>query len=161
MWFYATHPGRLLAVLARGARLARHIHPLGQGNFTADSGRPPRARSQSFAHWSRFRSSWPREPWFLLGLFAAGLGGAIAQVVRAGSRVHRQLAGLSLLLVLMAAGQYLVKFVGNGLLDTVKQLFLFNVLTDLCLVAGVLWVAHGVGTFVGYRWTPAPRGAEA
>ncbi len=161
VWFYATHPSRLLAVLARGALLARHIHPPGQGNFTADSGRPPRARSRDHAHWSRFRSSWPREPWFLLGLCVAGFAGGIAQVVRARTRVQRELAGLFLLLVVMAAGQYLVKFIGNGLLDTVKQLFLFNVLVDLCLVAGVLWTAHALSAAVGCRRTQAATGAEA
>jgi hypothetical protein len=160
VWFYATHPTRLLAVLARGARLAGHIHPPGHGNFAADSGRPPRARSQDFARWSRFRSSWPSEPWFLLALFAAALGAGLAHLVRAGTRVHRELTGLFLLGILMAAGQYLVKFIGNGLLDTVKQLFLFNVLIDLCLIAGILWAVHTMVAFVGRRQTTGATRAE-
>jgi hypothetical protein len=76
--------------------------------------------------------------------------------MRARTPVHRRLTALFLLLVLMAAAQYLIKFLGNGLLDVEKQLFLFNVLIDLCLIAGMLWVASGLASWL----QGAPRRAR-
>jgi hypothetical protein len=139
--FYAARPDRLIQILRRGAALAPLLQPPGYGNFTADSGKPPRARSTRFAWWSRTRATLPRAPALPAAAFGIAVAGGIWRWRRGRDALARGAAGCFLLVTLMAAAQYVVKFVGAGFSDTIKHLFLFNVLVDLTVVGALVWIA--------------------
>ncbi len=65
VWFYFTHPQRMLAVADKQAPSALLLRPPGYGNFTKASGYPPQAISQRFALWSELRARIPGRTWVL------------------------------------------------------------------------------------------------
>jgi len=155
--FYATHPNRLVLTARRLARHAFLTRPERHGNFLKESGYPPRAQSHRFAAWSDFKARWPRDLRFLVGVFVLLLGTGVAARWRSASVTSGLLSELLIILGLMAAVQYVAKFMGNGLLDTVKQLHLFNILIDTCFVFVVLWVVN----LLGNAFPASARGPQA
>jgi hypothetical protein len=140
--FYVTHPGRLLRAAARQARYAFLTRPPGHGNFLKGSGYPPRARSQRFALWSNLKARCPANLGFLVGFFVVQLGAGVVVLRRSASVTSRLLAELFVVLGLMAAVQYVTKFMGDGHLDIGRQLHLFNVLIDVCIIFAALWTVN-------------------
>ena len=138
VWYYVRQPVKLLnyirAVLPRGASLRAE----GVGNFERSAGYPPFARSRSFAIWSRFRehylSGWSSG--VLIGLVLSVFGaGWIA--IRSGDVQARLLAECYAVLALMAVVVFFTTILGDAH-DLVKHLHLYNLLTDVCLVFGLM-----------------------
>jgi hypothetical protein len=157
-WYYVTHPRRMVEVMRTLSRTAFSIRPEGLGNFTQDSGYPPGAQSRAFALWSTVKARWPGTLGFLAGLLAALFAGAVWAWARASDPSRRLLAELFVVLLLTAVMQYGVKFLGNGLVDNVKQLFLFNVLLDVSIVFAAAAVIGAVLARIGFALdTPSRR----
>lgn len=140
--FYLTHPGRLLLVATRQAGNAFLTRPRRLGNFLKESGFPPRAQSRQFAVWSDLKARCPVKPGVLVGFFVAQLGAGLVLLKRSAGGTPRLLTELFVTLGLMAGVQYVTKFMGDGQLDTGRQLHLFNVLFDVCLIFAVLWTVN-------------------
>jgi hypothetical protein len=139
VWFYLTHPRRMLAVADEIAPGAFLLRPPGYGNFPKASGYPPQATSRRFAYWSSLRARVPGRLWILgsalIGILIAGA----RALIRPARSTERLLWGLFALIGLSAAAQFVVKFAGNGLMDNVKLLYLFNASVDLGVTFVVAW----------------------
>jgi len=148
--FYLRHPQRLVSIADTCAESAFIMRDHRLGNHTEASGFGPAAQAPSLTGWSNL-VSWllPGTLWFLVLLAVAWL----ALMVRAWHR-HRELALLGLALLVMAGYSFAVAVITEGLMDTVKHLFLFQVLVETGLVAGVACFALKVE-----RWTA--RGTRA
>src|SRR5262249_60947691 len=95
-------------------------------------------------------------------------GGALGPAPAAGA--PRQLRGtrfalapaLWAALLAMSALQFGIATLGDGGLERVKQLFLFNALMDVCLVGGGLWAGSRLWTWCrsSGRLAPAHAGAR-
>jgi hypothetical protein len=161
--FYAAHPARLLDLLERAADDAFVMRPAYLGNYERSSGMPPRAQASAWSAWSTLRGALlPRSLWFLIACWA--LGAALA------ADAHRQLRGTRFALVpalwaallAMSVLQFGITTLGDGGLERVKQLFLFNTLMDVCLVGGGLWLGSRLWTWCrsSGRLAPAHAGAR-
>lgn len=142
VWFYITRPGAIVRAARLQARDALLTRPPCCGNFPKESGYRPRAQSRAFAVWSDLRTRWHVSLGILVSLFISQLGAGVVAVRRSASLTSRLLSELFIILGLMAVVQYVTKFVGDGLLDTGRQLHLFNVLIDTSFIIVVLWVVN-------------------
>ena len=66
---------------------------------------------------------------------------------------HNITAAIRLLWGVMFIGllQFPMPFVGNGMADTAKQLFLFNFVFDIMLVVSIYWCFHKVIDFCSLK----------
>ena len=139
--FYATHPSRSVGMLNRAAGQTFSLRPENLGNFEEASGASPGSKSQSFAIWSSVRESFPSKS--LAGLVATFSLATLA-VVRVRRRCDtlqgRILAELFLLLLVMAAVDFMVVCVAGGALDVVKHLFAFNLLVDMLVIMAAAYL---------------------
>jgi hypothetical protein len=140
--FYVRHPDRLGAVAAACARDAFVWREPRLGNYTRESGRPGSAHAPSYTGWSPFEDrAFPKRLWFLVVFFAV-FGGVAAWELRRGlDTAAGRTAALCLTVAAMAVLAFLVVVVAGGVENVVIHLFLFQVLFDVCLFAGLAWVA--------------------
>jgi len=142
--FYLRHPGRFLGLCAVCARHAFTWREPLIGNFTRNSGRPPRALSRAFAGWSGLENRvLPKSIWFLAAVLSLVLAFS-ARVCRRNGLSSRE-GGTALVvatIAVMAILAFLVCVAAEGPKDLVKHLYLFQVLFDACLLA---LLAHGAG----------------
>jgi hypothetical protein len=86
----------------------------------------------------------------VLLFFLGNLAAAAFLYLRKATAPHHLLGLLAFAaLNLMALGAFLICAVGDGTLDTVRQLYAFNAMTDLCLIAE----AVGLVEVVRRRWS--------
>jgi hypothetical protein len=140
--FYATHPGRLWALIARRSSSAFTL-VTGYGNFERSAGFAQHTQSGAFRGWSDFKK-WllPGTPWMLAVLLGGTIAGGLALWRRAGRSTARRLgAAAFVVLGLMAVNAFLICAIGDNL-DSIRQLYAFNAMTDLCLVAGGVFVVE-------------------
>lgn len=144
--FYVTRPTRLVRVLDRSARKALLLRPDYWGrplsNFERESGQQPNAQSQAFEVWSLLHARvYPRRLTWLA--VAAGVYLAAFVVVRRkrADREARLEADLVALMLAMAVIEFGVVAMAAGTIDTIKHMFLVNVLTDASLLAAAAWAA--------------------
>jgi len=158
VWFYITRPGALLRVAGLQARDALLMRPPCCGNFLKESGYHPRAHSRAFAIWSNLRARWHVGLCTLVVFLILQLCAGLVALKRSANATSRLLAELFILLGVMAAVQYVAKFMGDGLLDTGRQLHLFNLLIDTCFLFAALWAANRFrGMLLAYVKWPTPR----
>ncbi len=144
VWFYLTHPQRMLAMMDKVAPSAFLLRPPGYGNFTKASGYAPQIISTRFALWSGLRARIPGRTWILGSVLTIMLMVGARAIARSTNATDRLLFVLFELFGLSAAGQFTVKFAGNGLMDNVKLLFLFNALADLSVIFAVAWAIESL-----------------
>jgi hypothetical protein len=140
--FYAAHPRRLAARLARAAPGGVRLRPGALGNFERDApGWTPNRTSDRFALWSRVR-------WRLAPVAAAWLtlllgGSAIAAAAgwRFAGPLGRRAREAILVLVAMAAVEFAVCVLADSLESVHRHLFTFHALCDLLLAADAAWIA--------------------
>jgi hypothetical protein len=144
---YLRHPERLLDLASRGARSAFSLRPDGLGNFEKAAGFEPRALSHAFDVWSGFKAQVvPGSLAFLLAFLGLNLVLAVVCMRRAWRPrppVHR-FPEVLLLLVIMSAMAFGTAVIGEGELDIVKHMFLFNVITDLIFVLDIAVLGEGI-----------------
>jgi hypothetical protein len=133
--FELRHPAHLARMARVAAAEAFRFRPSNLGTFAREAGRPPGARTASFAHWSAVKGALARGGAPLFGAFF--LVNVVVLAVKAlrfdRSRAERDVTAIHACLLVMAPLQFATVTAGAGLLDAVKQLFLFNALCDACL----------------------------
>ncbi len=156
--YYLTHPDRFLHLARRGAANAFFMRPTYLGNFEASSGLPPYAQSQAFDHWSNRKPHLlPRTVPFLLLWFAASASIAAGALLFSGHGWTRRAAELHLAVIVMAALQFIVVLIGEGMYELTKHLFLFNALFDLSLGFTAISVAGALERALRGLWRKIPR----
>jgi hypothetical protein len=143
MEFYLRRPARLWRHFQARFPGALSLRPEFCGNFDRSAGRPPGARSNAVALWSRFHEC-------CLSRIALLLFGALVLVPAAGVVFvlrHRSATPegrwveLGILLAACCLTAFFVAAFGDTY-DSVKHQFLFNLLLDACLVFGFVAALH-------------------
>jgi hypothetical protein len=140
--FYATHPGMAIGTLDRAAKQGLSLRPAYLGNFEEASGFSPLAQIYAFDGWSNVRESFPSKS---LAGFLVVFGLAMVASIRirrqCATLQGRMLAELFILLLVMAAVEFVVACLSGGALDLVKNLFAFNLLVDIGAIMAVSYAA--------------------
>jgi hypothetical protein len=136
--FYIRRPARMWQHIR--ALLPRYLslRPEFCGNFDISARRPPGARSETIALWSRFHESGLSRigPFVLGALVIAIAGGCLASILnRRSSVVFQRWTELGTCLAACCLTAFLVAAFGDAY-DNSKHQFLFNLLLDTCLVFG-------------------------
>ena len=131
--WYARHPGSTLGFLAETLKEgAPEMRPVYLGNFRAQDGRAPGARTQRFALWSNFRSGLLRRwPWHMVVWYVVFLAGCLVS----GSPVRWVAMGIAAL----GAGEFAAAALADSL-DAGRHLFLFHAATDLTVCFAAAWL---------------------
>jgi hypothetical protein len=154
--FYATHPDRLLGGLRLSADAAITLRPDYLGNFTGDSGAPPRAQAYRLDLWTWLSQTlFPRALWVLALYYLAYFALVVRAWRRAKSARARAVAELCGAIGLMALMQFAIPFLAEGTYELVKHLFLYDVLFALTLVIAATWLASRLAAWVRRRGQPA------
>lgn len=145
--FYLRHPGRfasLCGVYAGEAFVWRE--PL-LGNYTKQSGLPPRTQSRRFCGWSDFENRLlPKSIWFIGGFLLLVLGASGWELSKFAVAAHTRAAAIAVAaLAVMAALSFAVVVAVEGQKDLVKHLYVFQVLFDGCLLAAAAYGADKLG----------------
>ena len=140
--FYATHPGMAIGTLDRAAKQGLSLRPAYLGNFEEASGFSPVAQIYAFDGWSNVRESFPSKS---LAGFLVVFGLAMVASVRVRRQCAtlqgRMLAELFILLLVMAAVEFVVACLSGGALDIVKNLFAFTLLVDIVAIMAASYAA--------------------
>ena len=140
--FYATHPGTAIGVLDRAAKQGLSLRPAYLGNFEKASGLSPAAQSHAFDAWSNARESFPSKSLAgFLVVFGLAMRAGIGVWRRCATLQGRMLAELFILLLVMAAVEFVVACLSGGALDIVKNLFAFNLLVDIGAIMAASYAA--------------------
>ena len=131
--WYARHPASTLGFLAETlTQGAPEMRPVNLGNFRAEDGRAPGARTERFALWSNFRSGLLRQwPWHVVVWYVVFLGGCLVS----GSPLRWVAMGIAAL----GAGEFAAAALGDSL-DAGRHLFLFHAATDLTVCFAAAWL---------------------
>jgi hypothetical protein len=135
--FYLARPSRLWRHIRANLRVAMSLRP-DLGNFEPSAGYPPYTTSKTFSLWSSFHKAVLIRIARPLFLFLPILLIAVfAWRVRTGtSQMHAEFLAL---LVLCCLTSFLTASFGDGW-ETVKHMFLFNLLLDACLLSVTAFV---------------------
>jgi hypothetical protein len=133
--FYALRPARIWRRAKRVLPVAFSLRPEFCGNFEQSAGRPPNAKSQTFNLWSRFHWS-VLEACGKLILIALLVCPAISVAAWFRWPSQRRIIEFFGVLGLSCLLSFLVAICGDAW-DNVKHLFLFNLLLDTWIVAGI------------------------
>ncbi len=151
MRFYSRHPGRFLHSVWLTIKKGLALRPPLHGNFAKSAGRPPAAQSSTFAIWSALRDAvLPRLPILMVLIFTVHISVAASLYRRTSSLIFRSELEWQLLLPVLAATQLILVAVFDGIGDTVKHMFLFNLCVDYMLIAlTVQLIGIRTGTLAG------------
>ena len=139
--FYLEHPSRLAVLAREGSKRAFLLRPR-LGNFTRESGAAPDARSQAFAVWSRAKAALgPSGPWLLPIFWIANFAGALAAWGSSRDPGRRALAIAMAMLAALAAAEFFVCLLAEGVRSLNRHLHSFNAMTDLALAADLACLA--------------------
>jgi len=139
--FFVRHPDRFWSLASRCAEQTYvKLDPV-NGHFEKSSGRAAREQSDSVSFWYRMQASvLPRSIGWLVFQALMLVGAATWVLIRRGpASVPGGVASLALGLGLMAALQFVICVLGDGVYDIVKHLFVFQVLLDACFLIGMTW----------------------
>ena len=131
--WYALHPRSTLGFLAETLKKgALEMRPVNLGNFRAEEGRPPGARTQRFAMWSNFRA-WllRRWPWHLPVWYLVFLAGCLA--------IRSPVRWVAMGIAALGLGEFGLAALGDSL-DAGRHLFLFHAATDLTICFAAAWL---------------------
>ncbi|MEP7272421.1 MAG: hypothetical protein ABI882_13040 [Acidobacteriota bacterium] len=142
--FYLKHPARFWSLLGRRSEKAFTLITH-YGNFDRSAGFAPGAQTSSFRLWSGLKMrAFPGSIWTLIAIFAASFTAVSLLWRKATPRYRLGLAGFATL-NLMAIGAFVVCALSDGRLDIVRQLFAFNTMVDLMIVASVTGITQRYG----------------
>lgn len=155
--FYLRHPGRIFAVAAACADSCFVWKETRLANQQVGADGPATAQALSLTGWCGFQGVlFPAALWFLLAVFGLSVGGlAYAWHASTGDPDVRNLVVAGGAVVAMAVLAYLVAVVAQGLTETVKHLFLFQVLFDVGLVTVLCLGTEALGRQFPGRWWEA------
>ncbi len=149
--FYVTHPLRLLQGMEYSAGQA-FTTATWMGKYSRQDSQSPVRHFDRLTRWSGLRQQIPHSLAFIALVFLGVTAVSLRQLLFDRSRPEVQ-ARIALLWAVMAIGilQFPMPFVGNGYADTGKQLFLFNFVFDLVIVASVGWCLNQALELVSSR----------
>lgn len=149
--FYLSNPDRLLDLLNRGATYAFYLRPIHLGNFDKSVGLPPTAKSQAFSEWSFLKAHFPfKKLWFIITFMSLEVIIALIIYLRL-NKMHLKILPVSyIFLIFMTLTQFIIVLIGEGELDIIKHLFLFNTMSDLCLIINVVYIINYLNINIGY-----------
>ena len=155
--FYLRHPARFANLLQAAAARGFVLRQDYLGNFTKAAGGKPREWSRAFDTWSAWKARLGSSgPWLLPLFWASNLAGAFAILLRSRDPLPRCLAVAVAVLIAMSITEFFVCSLADALADVARHLHAFNAMTDLCLIADVLWLApRAAPSFSSFR-----RGGE-
>ncbi len=136
--FYVRRPARTWRHVRALLPTYLSLRPEFCGNFDISAGRPPGARSDAIALWSRFHERGLSRvgPLLLVALLLAVVGGCLVSILnRRSPVVVRRWTELGTCLAACCLTAFLVAALGDAY-DNAKHQFLFNLLLDACLVFG-------------------------
>jgi hypothetical protein len=135
MGWYARHPGSTLGFLSKTLTVgAPGMRPVNLGNFRAEDGRPPGARTERFAMWSNFRA-WllRRWPWHMPVWYVVFIAGCLA--------IRSPLGWVAMGIAALGLGEFALAALGDSL-DAGRHLFLFQAATDLTICFAAAWLVQ-------------------
>jgi hypothetical protein len=129
--YFVSHPSITGATLYRElSGDASNIRPW--GNLALEDGFKPRDQASTFTYWSDFRSFLLKHaPWHIILLALVTVGTAVWLLVL--SPADRRLAGLALVIQAIAALEYAVAILADGV-ETDRHLLLFHAATDITIL---------------------------
>jgi hypothetical protein len=139
--FYLLRPARLwkhIKVMLGSAFLLRDFY----GNFEKSTGYPAATRSMRFSLWSGFheKALKPAARWIFF-LLLTGIPAAIYCRRRARTPAARRGTELAGMLLLCCLGAFFTVVLGDCW-DNIKHFYLFNLLFDACVIAGLGFAAE-------------------
>jgi hypothetical protein len=142
--FYVTRPARMWKRVIAELRVGLSLRPEFCGNFDRSAGRFPGARSQAIALWSYFHERCLSRVGvgLLVALFLAPIGGTILLLIRRVTLGFRRWAEMGICLSTCCFMAFVAAAFGDTW-DTVKHLFIFNLLLDVCLVFWLAVLCYG------------------
>lgn len=163
--FYLRHPGRLVGVATLCAQYAFSWRNPLLGNYTRESGRPGSAHAPSYTGWSDAQALlFPKRLWFLAAFFGLFIGGAAWELRKGLDTPGGRTALVALTMAVMAIMAFAILVLAGGIEDPVTDLFMFQVLFDVCFVISLAWVATYFAKLapVGGAWRSAlvPAGGD-
>ncbi len=147
--FYAKHPRRFVGALDREARETLLLRNPSLSNFERSAGRPPYALSGAFTLLGSLHGwAYPKRiAWFALPLALYLFALFFLRRKRSGNNERMEIDLVALLLA-MAATEFVVVTLAVGIEDTIKHMFLVDVLVDTSLLVAAVWLGGQVGTYV-------------
>jgi hypothetical protein len=130
--FYLVHPLRLWRHICANLRIATLLRP-NLGNFDASAGYPPLTLSHAFSLWSQLHQTVLTRAGRLLFLLlpVPPVIVLIRRIATRRSELHEEFLAL---LFLSCFVSFMTASLGDAT-DTIRHMFLFNVLLDACLLA--------------------------
>ncbi len=139
--FYLMHPARMWRRLHGLLPTISFLRWRGYGNFEPSAGLPPSAQSRPFTLWSGFheRVLPSVNKWIVFGLACWPVLGAW-RWIRERDAVRRRRLELAALLPVCCLAALFSAVYGDAF-DTIKHMYLFNLLLDTCMLYGAsaLW----------------------
>lgn len=129
--FYLTHPTRLLDGMEYTAKKAFYTST-SLGKYSQSYSQTPIKSFHRFTHWSYIRENiLPKNLYFIISVYIIIILFSLYKYVKNRSNLELKNKFILLLtIMLIGAIQFPMPFVGNGMADTAKQLFLFNFIFD-------------------------------
>lgn len=126
--FYITHPNRFIKAMEETAQNSFY-NKINLGTFEEKYGFEQGYSEYRFDLWENIRSSFPHTLYFIIPVLLGFIIIAIFMIKR------RSVYGIPFLaVIIMGAIQFPMPYIGNGAADISKQLFLFNIVFDLCIM---------------------------
>lgn len=137
--YYITHPAYLYQALEITAQHA--VSPAISLHHFAGEAETAHADHTRFGWWAQLRPYvTPRHFWQYVLLYGGMLVGCIVRLRRCQDPRGRLLTLLLVLVLFTGVMQYPLPFLGNGYADTNKQLYLFMLCHDLCMLTVVCFL---------------------
>lgn len=143
LFFYLSHPSRLIAGMEYAAENAMMIRPYYLGSFEKAEGKPPGALSFQYSGWSEFKkNALPNSLLFLTLFYVLYYAVALFHYFRTADMRRRIAIELYMLIGLIGIFSFMVPILGDGRADIGKHLFMFNVSFDMMLIVMFGWLLN-------------------
>jgi hypothetical protein len=138
--FFARHPERFIDLIGRGSQSAFKMRPPNLGNFEITI---KQQFSQQMNNWSELKGlKMPRSLWFLVSVFTLSLLVIVIKWVKFdNNNQDKAVSAIHFTILVSALSQFIVVIIGEGEIDIVKQLFLFNALIDANFILILLYLS--------------------
>ncbi len=138
--FYLRHPARFFDRVARAAPAASQMRPR-LGNYSKESGFPPRTLATRFDGWSSLKQATRPVALPLFSVFVAATLTACAVGFRTAGPRERLFRIALAALVVLALTEFFVCAFADMLSDLPRHLYSFHAAVDLIWIADVAWIA--------------------
>jgi hypothetical protein len=153
--YYLTHPLVTTGMLYRDlSGMAVRMQPW--GDLALEDGFKPYAKSSHFAYWTNFRSFLLKHaPWHIILLSVIVAGSALGLLLL--SPADRQLAALALVVQVLAALEYAIALLADGV-ENERHLFVFTAATEITILL-LPWLISALYTRLQARRIPRTESA--